>query len=451
MTLVIGLAGAQTLSVNGREVAGLTLSLVDGVSYAPARPLSEALGARMTIDYSSGLVSLELGGRLVVLPTFNQPGGAGGPAGSWHVNGVQREGRGAVFDEGQLFLPVSAVAQAFLGYTTYVPDRERVMVVLPRGRMVDLEAVRRGNSDRLVITLGANVPYLVYYNEPLNALELHFDRTDTAGVGAVEDGRFFTRAAALSSRGGAEIRVSLEEGVDFSTYTVPDGRGYQLVIDLFAEVEEALGTASAPRVVIDAAHGGDDLGMSLAGSSESDRTLEVSDRLAQALRQRGLSVELSRSEDHDLPLTSRSGRGMGADLFLSIHVHPTSDRAISVYYLAEAAGAAGLDMAVRQNAETELADTTDDLRRRLLLNLVPDIEVGRRYAQGLQSELFAQGGLSVADPQPAPLAVLAGSAGRGLLIELPAEITGQQSDDEALIDDLADAVATLLLGRESVR
>ena len=444
LSLLTGIAGAQSLSVNGYAVPGLDLSLVEGVSYAPANAYAEALGATMTVDYGSGLVSLELGGRQVLLPTMTEIPDDGA-YGFWQVNGEPRRARAAVFEEGQLFLPVSAVANALLGYTTYVSESDSVMVVLPRGRVEELDSIRRGASDRIVVTLSSNVPYALFYNEPVNALELRFDRTESGGVRALEDGRYFSRAALLDARGDTELRVSLERDVDYSVYTVPDGRGYQLVIDLFEAVEEEVVQEPAPRVVIDAAHGGDDTGMTVGAASESSRTLAMSRVLAEELRRRGLDVELTRQADLDLPLDTRSGNGVGADLFLSLHVHPTPDGVISLYYLEEADGAAGLDMAVRQNAQEELRGNTDELRRRLLLNLVPDVDVGRRYAEGLRGQVF-RGGYRVAEPEPAPLAVLAGAAGRGLLVELPAELTGDPGARQELLSTLADSVATLLLG-----
>jgi N-acetylmuramoyl-L-alanine amidase len=439
---------AQTLSVNGREVAGLTLSLVEGVSYAPAGPFSEALGARSMIDYGSGLVSLELGARLLVLPTYTQVSALDGGT-TWRVNGEARSGPGAVFHEGRLYLPVSAVVQALLGFTSYVPDRERVTVVLPRGELRDLDWQRQGRTDRLTIELSANVPYTLYYNEPLNSLEVRFDRTGADRLEPLEGGRRFRRASVLNERGSAQVRISLEEDTAYSVYSVPAGRGYRLVVDLFEDTTVEELPLAVPRVVIDAAHGGDDSGMGLNGADESGRTLELSRRLAEELERRGLRVELTRAADHAVPLSSRAGMGVGADMFLSIHTHSGTGDAVAVYYLSEADGAASLDMAIRQNAEAELARTTDALRRRLLLNLIPNVEVGRRYAQGLQGELFARG-LRTADPQAAPLAVLTGAAGRGLLLELPAAAV---TDDgmSRLVQALAEAVASLLGGREASR
>lgn len=441
-------ASAPSLSVNGREVDGLTLSLVEGVSYAPAGAYAEALGAGMVIDYGSALVSLELGGRLLVLNTFNDASAAGGEGVTIQVNGQRRPGRGGVFSGGQLYLPVSVVAQALLGYTTYVQDREQVLVVLPRGRLTDLDLERNGRADRLVASLASNVPYTVYYNEPVNTLEVRFDRTDDGGVEGVEGGRHLRQAAVLAGRGTAELRISLNEDVDYRVYTVPAGRGYQLVVDLFREVASPRDEIPPPLVVLDPAHGGDDAGVSESGQPEEGvLTLELARGLSDALEQRGMRAELSRDEDHSLPLNSRSSMGVGADLFLSIHVHPGTSDSISVYYLSEAEGTASLDLAIRQNAESELENATDNLRRRLLLNLVPDLEVGRRYAQGLSGELFALSGLSVSEARPAPLAVLAGAAGRGLLLEIPAS----EAASGRLIDALAEVVGVLLRGREQNR
>lgn len=445
--LLCGALAAPTLSVNGHEVSGLTLTLVEGSSYAPVGSYAEALGARSMIDYGSGLVSLTMGGRTVVLRTFTEPADALADGVTINVNGAERPGPGAVFQDGQLFLPVSAVAQAFLGYTTYVPERERVMVVMRRGEVRDLDWQREREVDRIVATLDANVPYSLYYNEPIGALEVRFERSDPGDISPLEDGRFFDRVDLLNARGNSMLRVALEEDVGYRTYTVPDGRGYRLVIDLFREAVEQEEVTEGPRVVIDAAHGGDDEGMATAGQSESLLTLQFSRQLAELLTRRGIRAELTRNEEHDIPLASRSGMGVGADLFLSLHAHPSSDGAIGVYYLAEADGAASLDLAIRQNAETELQGTTDSLRRRLLLNLIPDVDVGRRYAQGLQGELFSRANVRVEDPRSAPLAVLAGAAGRGLLLELPAEEAG--SDE--LVAALAEAVAALLEGRELSR
>jgi N-acetylmuramoyl-L-alanine amidase len=444
LALLGGALAQPTLSVNGRDVPGLTLSLVEGVSYAPAGPFAEALGARTSIDYGSGLVSLEMGGRMVVLRTFTEPEDAIAEGVTVNIAGVERPGPGAAFQDGQLFLPVGTVTRAFLGYTTYLSEQERVLAVLPRGEVRDLAWQRHSAADRLVVSQSANVPYAVYYNEPVNALELRFERSDLGRIEPLEDGRFFSRASALSSRGVAEVRVSLEDDVGYSVFTVPDGRGYRLVVDLFREEAAAEPEAAPPRVVIDAAHGGEDGGMGLAGAQESRLTLEFSRRLADELMGRGLRAELTRSEEHDMPLASRSGMGVGADLFLSIHVHSDGGSPIGVYYLAEAVGAANLDLAIRRNAEAELQGTTDALRRRLLLNLIPNVEVGRRYALGLQGELFAQAGFRVGDPQAAPLAVLAGAAGRGLLLELSAE----QVRGGDLAEAVADAISTLLLGGE---
>lgn len=108
----------------------------------------------------------------------------------------------------------------------------------------------------------------------------------------------------------------------------------------------------APRtVVVDAGHGGPDGGMTgpLGGSFriyEKNITLAVARRVAEELRQAGLTVVMTRTTDTLIALSDRgriANRARG-DLFLSIHVNaanmgwtsPGSARGFETYFLAEA-------------------------------------------------------------------------------------------------------------------
>lgn len=105
------------------------------------------------------------------------------------------------------------------------------------------------------------------------------------------------------------------------------------------------------RIVVDAGHGGVDPGMSgpLGRGwkiKEKDITLQVSRRLADALRERGLEVVMTRTSDTliDLHDRGRIANEKAGDLFISIHVnaanprwkHPASARGFETYFLAEA-------------------------------------------------------------------------------------------------------------------
>ncbi len=105
------------------------------------------------------------------------------------------------------------------------------------------------------------------------------------------------------------------------------------------------------RIVVDAGHGGVDPGMSgPIGRKwkirEKDITLQVSRRLATALRERGLDVIMTRNADTliDLHDRGRIANDRQGDLFISIHVNaanprwknPGAARGFETYFLAEA-------------------------------------------------------------------------------------------------------------------
>lgn len=120
-----------------------------------------------------------------------------------------------------------------------------------------------------------------------------------------------------------------------------------------------IGEAPAPKtrgeftVVVDAGHGGPDRGMhgpaGCRGASciyEADVTLDVSQQVAAALRQRGVRVVMTRTRDTLIALSDRghiANRARG-DLFLSIHVNaanprwkdPGAARGFETYFLSDA-------------------------------------------------------------------------------------------------------------------
>ena len=104
-------------------------------------------------------------------------------------------------------------------------------------------------------------------------------------------------------------------------------------------------------VVVDAGHGGPDRGMHgpIGGRFtiyEKDITLAVAARVADALRDRGVDVVMTRTTDTLIALSDRGriANRMRGDLFLSVHVNaanphwrdPGTARGFETYFLAEA-------------------------------------------------------------------------------------------------------------------
>ena len=96
-----------------------------------------------------------------------------------------------------------------------------------------------------------------------------------------------------------------------------------LVLALLTNVAHA-----EPRVVLDPGHGGSNPGAKGAGLLEKQLTLGLANQIAERLRARGVTVELTRSDDRTLTLRQRVAfaNAAPADLFVSIHANASPTR-----------------------------------------------------------------------------------------------------------------------------
>jgi N-acetylmuramoyl-L-alanine amidase len=87
---------------------------------------------------------------------------------------------------------------------------------------------------------------------------------------------------------------------------------------------------AAPRVVLDPGHGGSNLGARNVGTGlrEKQLTLALAKRVATKLRDKGIEVALTRTEDRTLTLRQRVDVAdkLPADIFVSIHANASPAR-----------------------------------------------------------------------------------------------------------------------------
>lgn len=160
-----------------------------------------------------------------------------------------------------------------------------------------------------------------------------------------------------------------------------------------------------PLVVIDAGHGGKDVGaIAVTGGYEKDVTLAIAQETARTLRKSGrVQVRLIRDDDRFLPLGARVriARDARADLFISIHADSAPNelaRGASVYTLsAVASDAIAARLAARENKADiiggvnlgveapEVGEIMVDLVRRATGN------VSSTFAETLQDSLEREG------------------------------------------------------------
>ena len=427
----------QQLVINGQPTEGLTTSLAgSGTSYLPAETLADAIGARYYYDAEAGVVTFDFAGHLLNVPVGGAAAGA-----ALTLNGRPVPGEGAVVAEGVVYVPLKPLVQALGGAITYLASRQTVLVVFPRATLQAARLVDRPGEEveRFVLEVDALTRATPFFNAPTNTLQVRLERTDMDEARTFS-GDFFN-SASLRERGGAvELQVVLSEGYRYESYTVPRQGGFSLVIDVFEATAER---ETRPVVVLDSGHGGSDLGVVVGNATESALTLALANELAQALGERDIELRLTRQDDSALPLDLRSQGGIGADLFVSLHGADLVTGQYNAYYLGDGT-VPYTELAMRENAETALASpATDALRRQVLLNLVPDLSKGETYARTVNSEL-ARVGFQTATLTAAPMLVLGGAAGRGVLLEF--SLTDLASDDtrEDLVDALADAITDAL-------
>ena len=440
--LTMAAPAQEALIVNGLSIADVRSDLVPGVSYAAAEPFAEAFGAQFRFETGRQLASFELGGRIASIEVFDSAGDAAAAAEALKLDGRPEGGPGGVIQDGTVYVPVRQIARVFYGTVSHVPERG-VIVVFDRG---SLEAVQKpapeGDSyERLVLEISRPVPVSVHEDAGERLVRFRLDRTDTRAAEEYE-GTYFSTLEIVPERGRVEVQLQLEPDSRFEWWQVPSGRGFHLVIDVFPQPDgDALLHAPRPLVVLDPARGGTDQGINFpAVGSESTLTLEFSQRVAGELLDLGYRVELTREDDSSVSQAVRAHAGTGADLFISIHGAAVSTGSATVYYLGEAESSQLLSAVIRRNARELAAELdTDSVRRQILLGLVPDLEAGEDYAQALSRELSRNLGMNTRTAA-APLTVLTGAAGRGLLIELgPGDLRSQD-----VAQGFAAAVARIL-------
>ena len=184
-------------------------------------------------------------------------------------------------------------------------------------------------------------------------------------------------------------------------------------------------------VVIDAGHGGEDVGArSRAGLFEKDVVLDVSRRLARRLRAQGLNVALTRAADEFVPLEVRTAiaNDAGGDLFISVHANSarnTDAHGIETYFVSLAASDESADrLASRENHAFDTPGSRIPQRHDPLLALLGDmiatehVRESSEFSKLVQAQLIRTTGEDSRGVKQAPFVVLMGVQMPASLIEI---------------------------------
>ncbi|HWW13814.1 MAG TPA: N-acetylmuramoyl-L-alanine amidase [Candidatus Dormibacteraeota bacterium] len=220
------------------------------------------------------------------------------------------------------------------------------------------------------------------------------------------------------------------------------------------------------RIVVDAGHGGWDLGtVGRRGLLEKDLVLEIAQRLGKLLESRlGADVILTRNDDNYIPLDERAGMAnqSQADLFISVHANYSdllSARGVETYYTNVFAAPSAKDLETRQPEHGNKSSTA----KLSPAELHDKIEQSRRLAASVQRSLY--GTLSAQNPglrdrgvKEASYVVLTETAMPGILAEVsfvssPTDEQKLQSDGyrEQIAEALYKGIARYAAGSRGVK
>ena len=195
------------------------------------------------------------------------------------------------------------------------------------------------------------------------------------------------------------------------------------------------------RIVVDAGHGGWDLGtVGRGGLLEKDLVLEIAQRLGKLLETRlGADVIFTRNDDTYIPLDERAGMAnqAQADLFISVHANYSdlpSARGVETYYTNMFSSPNAKDLETRAGVPSK----NGTIPTLTATELYEKIEQSQRLAVSVQRSLYGtlaanNAGLRDRGVKEASYVVLTETAMPGILAEV--SFVSSPSDEQKLRSD----------------
>jgi len=360
---------------------------------------------------------------------------------SWRVESAPDSASAAVSlasSQPQLSEPIPPPHTMPVPVVADLPQPSRIPADAPQNVLPLLTAVRHwvaGDSTTVAIDLQDQVQYEVHRLS--SPQRIYFDFHDTVlapglngtSIDVVNDllSRIRVAQAAagvarvvLDTRNASNFTVGLEPNPYRLIVEIRRGRSEQppkTNIDLIRSSSSSpKPTSSTPplskedrrlrwrvphlRIVVDAGHGGWDLGtVGRQGVVEKDLVLDISRRLGTLLESRlGSEILYTRTEDAFVPLEERAeiANDARADLFVSIHANNSdypSARGVETYYTNVSAPANSLEIEKRDNATTRATVPSVVLSQ---VGLKERAEQSRYLADSVEHALY--GSLSTTNP-----------------------------------------------------
>ena len=195
-------------------------------------------------------------------------------------------------------------------------------------------ATKAENSMTDIFALSFASPVVYSVKEANSKLELIIHNAVGFDVDAFKQALTASKLSAkayVSKSGGVKLDFNLQANAEVEVYPKEDGTQLQiriknkkLILPISMPMNGQNDTyCGSGLIIIDPGHGGMDGGAVRAGINEKDINLEVSKMIAQILKKKGYTVDLTRWDDATLSLQDRVDYSDAnkASLFVSVHVN----------------------------------------------------------------------------------------------------------------------------------
>lgn len=415
-----------------------------GVEMLPLESVLTGMGVSMHTDVPAGSVTLSLDGRELVLYNKKSLASVAGE--------LRLLSSPCSFEEGRWLVPADGLPRLLgylLGKTVEWRAASRVLLVgnvkIPH---IDVSTFVSGDSVRVVLAASEKVAFRVRQGEGRVTIDIERDIIDVK----IEQERLSGGIVeSLEYTPGKNNAISVVLGRRFQQLKASEQEAPpRLVLELFAVPSpraEAAATPAAPAsaptppkaaehaghsVVIDAGHGGGDVGaQGVGGTLEKDVALAIARRLRTAIvNNLGFQVFMTREKDEDVALDQRTAiaNNFKADVFVSIHTNASraaAARGSEVYFLAyqasdaEAHRLATLEGAVPAPEAAGAAAPGSDLQLILWdMAQAEHLEESSALAARIQEELSEETASVARGVKQAPFRVLVGATMPAVLVEV---------------------------------
>ncbi|HZI64566.1 MAG TPA: N-acetylmuramoyl-L-alanine amidase [Thermoanaerobaculia bacterium] len=425
-------SGSAVLVVAGSAPAAIGMSSGPAGPLFALQPIAERLGAAVAAGSLGQSVTLRIGETQIVL-------GAGSAAATVGQE-IVRLTQAPVAVAGELRVPLDLLERTFgdlAGHGFEWRPGEQQLVVSRRTAQelpVQVELVHLQGVTTVVLQFPERPTYRVVQQEGMVEVQIAGDQLRAPVLRPeIAQDPLVAGIEVLPQR----VRIALRPGTAAESYTLRDP--FRLVFDIHTESRAAappvIARPPTPRpgihtIVLDPGHGGGETGaVSASGTQEKALTLMLAEAVKSRLENRlPVRVVLTRSEDAQLPLSTRSAiaNQFKADLFVSIHLNSSPGAGAGgaeTYFLsAQASDARAASAAAAENRNGGADEDGDALYglQLLLWDLAQSRYLGesQRLANLIQQELNVELGLRDRGVKQAPFRVLMGAAMPAVLVEL---------------------------------